>query len=372
MTSLQLTLEKSTATPVYQPETGWCLTGCLAPEGSVTTIPMTRLPFLIGRELGSDLVLSSRNVSKRHAEILHTTGAVLVRDLNSTNGTFVNGLRINQPTPIGEGDLIQFADVEVQLNRERIAVNERTIVSDVTEQRGNISRMLEVIGQQRFTIYFQPIVTGADSKPFGYEALVRTDVPGLESPLALFSAAESLGLEKRLSVMCRELALKTIQRAGVPGVLFLNTHPHEPLDDGMVESLGELLKEYGPRQIVLEVHEEAVGDIEQFCLFKAKLNELGIGLAFDDFGVGQSRLLELTRVRPDYIKFDRSLVKDLGSPTAVHVGLVASLHQHAADLGIATLAEGLESPESIAVCREIGFGFHQGYAFGKPKPLPDR
>ncbi len=369
MLSLNLTLEKSSRIGAHQPDTGWCLTGCLGPDVPVTTIAMTRLPFVIGRDPACDLPIPSRNVSKRHAEILHTTGAVLVRDLNSTNGTYVNGLRINQPTPVGEGDLIQFADVELQLNRETVSVAERTMVSDATDQRGNISRMQDVIGKQRMTIYFQPIVTGADSHPFGYEALVRTDVPGLESPLTLFSVAESLGLEKRLSAMCRELALKTIQEANVPGVLFLNTHPREALDDAMIDSLKQLIEDYGPRQIVLEVHEEAVGDIEQFCQFKAKLTELGIGLAFDDFGVGQSRLLELARVRPDYIKFDRSLVKDLGTPSAVHAGLVASLHQHAADLGIATLAEGLESPESIAVCREIGFGFHQGYAFGKPKPL---
>lgn len=369
MLSVDLDSEKPAALPSSQPATGWCLSGCFGVNVPATTVPLTRFPFAIGRDATCDVTVASRNVSKRHAEILHTLGAVLIRDLNSTNGTFVNGLRISQPTPIGQRDLIRFADVELQLNREKVAVAEQTMVSDVSEHRGNISRMQEVIGQKRMTIYFQPIVAGADAQPFGYEALVRTDVPGLESPLALFATAESLGLQNRLSALCRELAMKTIQRANVPGVLFLNTHPHEPLDDSMVASLKALLEEYGPRKVVLEVHEEAVGDIEQFCQFKAKLNQLGIDLAFDDFGVGQSRLLELASVRPDYIKFDRSLVKDLGTPFAVHARLVASLHHHAAELGIATLAEGLESPESIAACREIGFGYHQGFAFGRPKPL---
>ncbi len=369
MLSLNLDHEKSTVLPSYQPVTGWCLSGCFGVDAPATTVPLTRLPFVIGRVVACDVTVASRNVSKRHAEILHTSGAVFVRDLNSTNGTFVNGLRISQPTPIGEGDLIRFADIELQLSREIHQVAERTMVSDVSEHKGNISRMQEVIGQQRMTIYYQPIVAGADAELFGYEALVRTDVPGLESPLTLFATAEALGLENRLSVLCRELAMKTIHQVGVPGVLFLNTHPHEPLDDAMVASLNALLEKYGPRKIVLEVHEEAVGNVEQFCEFKARLNELGIGLAFDDFGVGQSRLLELASVRPDYIKFDRSLVKDLGLPTAAHGPLVASLHQHATELGIATLAEGLESPESIAACREIGFGYHQGFAFGRPKPL---
>ncbi|MDP1797359.1 MAG: EAL domain-containing protein [Planctomycetaceae bacterium] len=369
MLSLNPTAEMSMILESTQPATGWYLSGCLAADAPVTTVPMARLPFIIGRDFACDLTLVSRSVSKRHAEILHTMGAVFVSDLNSTNGTYVNGLRISHPTPVGEYDLIRFADIELQLNRETQASNDGTVVSDVSDHFGKISRMMEVIGKQRMKIYYQPIVAGADAKPFGYEALVRTDVPGLESPLALFAEAEELGLEQRLSAMCRELAMKTIQQARIPGVLFLNTHPHEALDDAMVASLKQLLQEYGPRQIVLEVHEKAVGDINLFRQFKVKLNALGIGLAFDDFGVGQSRLLEIVSVRPDYIKFDRSLVKDLGQPTAMHAGLVASLHHHAAELGIATLAEGLESPEAIAACREIGFGFHQGFAFGKPEPL---
>lgn len=355
--------------PSCESNAGWCLTGCLGHDVAATTVSLARFPFVIGREANCDATVASRNVSKRHAEFLSTIGAVLVRDLHSTNGTFVNGHRITQPTPIGDGDLIRVADVELQLCRQVLKVVDRTTVADVSEHMGNISRMQEVIGQQRMTIYYQPIVLGANAEPFGYEALVRTDVPGLESPLALFSTAESLGLEKRLSVLCRELAMKTIHRAGLPGVLFLNTHPHEALDDTMVESLASLLQEFGPRKVVLEIHEEAVGDIESLRHFKAQLNRIGVKLAFDDFGVGQSRLLELASVRPDYIKFDRSLVRDLGTPSAAHAPLVVNLHQHAMELGIATLAEGLESPESISACREIGFEYYQGFAFGRPKPL---
>lgn len=369
MLRLAPTTEMDTISLSDLPDTGWCLTGCLGANSPATTVTMTRIPFVVGRDPACDLPVPSRNVSKRHAEILHTMGSVLVRDLNSTNGTYVNGRRIDRPTPVGECDLLQFADIELQLNREALSVAERTFISDVADHRGNISRMQEIFTKQRLTIHFQPIVSGADAAPFGYEALVRTDVPGLESPLALFAVAESLGLEKRLSVLCREMAVRSIQQAGVPGVLFVNTHPNELLDDTMVASLKKLLDQYGHRDLVLEVHEEAVGDVDQFCRFKTQLNQIGIGLAFDDFGVGQSRLLEIAQVRPDYIKFDRSLVKDLGSPKAVHAKLVESLHQHAADLGIATLAEGLELPESIAACRQIGFGFHQGFAFGKPKPL---
>jgi EAL domain-containing protein (putative c-di-GMP-specific phosphodiesterase class I) len=120
--------------------------------------------------------------------------------------------------------------------------------------------------------------------------------------------------------------------------------------------------------LVLEVHEEAVPEVKSFREFAAALRDLDVRLAFDDFGAGQSRLLELSQVLPDYLKFDRSLVKDLGSDAA-HAGLVSSLHKSATALGITTLAEGLETPESIAACQELGFTLFQGFAFGRPQPI---
>src|SRR5262249_51652394 len=92
----------------------------------------------------------------------------------------------------------------------------------------------------------------------------------------------------------------------------------------------------------------------------------GIGLAYDDFGAGQSRLLELTGVPPDYLKFDRSLVKDIATSSAGHRSLLRSLLKHAADSGIATIAEGLDDQETADICREIGFTPFRGFPLGRP------
>jgi len=351
------------------PPEGWLLTGSLPGENSVSKTPLTRFPFRIGRDPASDLSLASSSVSKRHAEIFHSGAMVFVQDLGSTNGTFVNGQRIAAPTPVGEWDLIQLADVELRLVRHVVAMSDQTVVASQIEQGWLISRMQEILKGRRFTIHFQPIVAGPGRVPSGYEALVRSEVEGLQSPLALFGAASRLGVAERLSRLCRAEAVRIFEEAGIPGDLFLNTHPLERLGPALVEELRGLRARCGQRRLVLEIHEEAVTDLDTTREFKARLHELNIGLAFDDFGAGQSRLLELAKVLPDYVKFDRSLVKDLGSPGAVQTGLVRSLHDHVSALGIATVAEGMETPESIAACDAIGFTHLQGYAFGRPQPV---
>lgn len=355
----------TTSIPQTIPTTGWGLEGCLPGQSSLSRFVMRAFPFLIGREAGCDLQTASRNVSKRHALLYHTPTTVIVKDLDSTNGTFVNGRRISVPTPVGEHDLIQLADVELRLIRDQVHAAEFTRVADQPEQSWTISRMHEVLNEGRLYILFQPIVKGASQQPYGYEALVRTDVAGLESPLALFDAAARLGLEERLSSVCRSEAVRVLGESGLPGALFLNTHPSEYLGEELVASMKELRERAGHRSLVLEVHEQAVPELKAFRAFADALKALDIGLAFDDFGAGQSRLLELSQVTPDFVKFDRSLVKDLG-PGCPHLNLVQSLHQNAKAIGITTLAEGLETPESVSTCIEMGFDLFQGYAFGRP------
>jgi EAL domain-containing protein (putative c-di-GMP-specific phosphodiesterase class I) len=367
-----MTTEIMTSTPPFAgtlPTTDWLLEGCLPGQSTISRTAMRAFPFSLGRDPANDLQLPSKNVSKRHATILHTPAAVILQDLGSTNGTFVNGRRIAMSTPVGVHDLIQLADVELRLIRDAQKCADFTCVEQQLEQRWLISRLNEVLNHGRMKIFFQPIVTGLDHKVLGYEALVRTDVIGLETPLQLFGAATQLGQETRLSQQCRAEAVRVIEEAAIKGALFLNTDPNEVLGDELIQSMKELRNRSANRQLVLEVHEEAVPEARRFREFARALRDLDIKLAFDDFGAGQSRLLELAQVCPDYLKFDRSLVKDLGSSEAVHEDLVRTLHNSAVSLGITTLAEGLETPSSIEACRSIGFALYQGFAFGRPQPI---
>jgi EAL domain-containing protein (putative c-di-GMP-specific phosphodiesterase class I) len=98
---------------------------------------------------------------------------------------------------------------------------------------------------------------------------------------------------------------------------------------------------------------------------RAVLNELNIGLAYDDFGAGQARLVELGEVPPDFLKFDIELIHEIDRASPERQRMLASLVAIVKDLGIASLAEGVETEAEHAACRQMGFDFGQGYLYGK-------
>lgn len=348
----------------------WFLEGTVAPSAGLTRTAIHKERFVIGRGTTADLCLPSNNVSKVHAELIVAGRIVVLQDCGSTNGTFINGARVTSATPVGDGDLLQFADMEFRLGCTDESSGENTAIAARPEEGWLISQLHEFVNHQRFEMHFQPIVTAAGVR-MGVEALVRCRVSGLESPLRLFAAAERLGLEERISVMCRSAAVDSLADTARGEQLFLNTHPHEHLGAELIHSLAELRARAPERPLVLEIHEAAVPDMATIREFHAALRDLQIGMAYDDFGAGQSRLRELGVVPPDYLKFDRSLLLELQTATAAHRALVQSLVRMAADQGIATLAEGLDDATTIDVCRQMGFTHFQGYYFGRPVPAAE-
>jgi EAL domain-containing protein (putative c-di-GMP-specific phosphodiesterase class I) len=93
-------------------------------------------------------------------------------------------------------------------------------------------------------------------------------------------------------------------------------------------------------------------------------------LAYDDFGAGQARLNELVEARPDYLKFDRKLIAGLDAANKNRQQLLESLVLMSRQLGIVTLAEGIETAGEAEACRRVGFELMQGYYFGRPISKP--
>lgn len=358
----------------------WSLVGCLPPSGMLTTIPVQTPSFVIGRKVSADLQLASHCVSGRHCEILQIGEHLFVRDLGSTNGTFINRRRVIQPTPISAGDHIEIADVEFRLEysspsrdySDTQLLNKTNQVMDAFDSNWILSQFDELMRCRSIQPFYQPIVSLSDEQVIGFEALARSTVCGLESPARLFQAAKTINREVDLSVLCRQRAVECADWMRSVDGLFINTHPMESLTEVVLPCISNLRQCHPRANIVVEVHEGAVQDLNVMREFAKVLRGQGVKIAYDDFGAGQSRLAELTMVPPDYLKFDASLIHDIDKAAPQHRRMLSMLIELAKDSATQVLAEGVETAEEAAVCKELGFDLGQGFYFGRPAPVTEQ
>jgi EAL domain-containing protein (putative c-di-GMP-specific phosphodiesterase class I) len=355
-------------TPVTAPMIAcWSLSGQLSEHEPVRDLPIELEHVTIGRRHSCNLTIPCPAVSGIHAELTVDGDDLYVTDLGSTNGTFVNGVRITQRCRVKDGDLIQFAEVVFRARMDEQPYSIQTILNDSTDRALALIQFDKLMSNRAFWPHYQPIVELSNRATIGYELLGRSQLFGLGNPQAMFSAAAMLNMEAELSRLLRFEGTCTSDRLPSNPILFVNTHPAELFDPVRLESSLRDLREAAPqRQIVLEIHEAAVTKLEQMRSLQAALQELNIGLAYDDFGAGQARLVELAEVPPDYLKFDICLIRDIHRATADRQRMLKSLVDMVTDLGIAALAEGVETADEHEACQQLGFSLGQGFYYGKP------
>jgi EAL domain-containing protein (putative c-di-GMP-specific phosphodiesterase class I) len=346
-------------------DASWVLEG----QTAGTALPIVRFPTVLGRRPECDLCVADPSVSGRHAEFTSNGPRLAMRDLGSTNGTFVNGRRIEELYTLSAGDLLHFGEamfrVGVRIPGEGNTINLTRCALDVCDQALALVQFDRLLSDRVVTPYFQPIVTAA-GEPIAFEVLGRSPLFGLNTPAPMFRAAAVLNKETELSQMLRVESINTEFGAELPH-LFLNTHPKELTEiPRLIAALGEL-RRLAPRQaLTLEIHESAAVEARGMQLLRKALTDLRIGLAYDDFGAGQARLAELVETSPEIVKFDMRLIRGIHTAAEAQRKMVNSLVQMVSGLGIATLAEGIESAEEAEACRQIGFDLYQGFYHGRP------
>jgi EAL domain-containing protein (putative c-di-GMP-specific phosphodiesterase class I) len=349
----------------------WYLEGFVGDSARLRHIAINTWPFRIGRLPDAAFCLPLESISKEHAEIVHDSRGLSIRDLNSRNGTFVNGNRIDHDTRIKSGDVLHFANVEFRLGNEATANAGATMQVDRSGWIMSLSRFERLFDPGAATPFFQPIIDLASGETCGYEVLARSRVDGLQLPKAMFDVAARLDMEGQLSRLFRDEGVRIgSQFPGSPN-LFLNTHPAELADGDLVASLRELRSQYPKQPLTLEIHEAAITDPTWMREFHGTLRDLDIQLAYDDFGAGQARLIDLIEVPPDYLKFDICLVRDIHKASDPRRQMLETLVRMTHDLGVAVLAEGIEDQAEGEVCQRMGFDFAQGYYYGRPMPAGD-
>ena len=234
--------------------------------------------------------------------------------------------------------------------------------------------------QDQFALYYQIQDEGEHGALVGVEALVRWNHPqrGLVSPADFIALAEETGLILPLGQWVLETACIQITRwAARPETarlsIAVNVSALQFHQDGFVEQVVATLQRTGAnsRRLKLELTESLlVSNVEATIEKMNALKAVGVGFSLDDFGTGYSSLSYLKRLPLDQLKIDQSFVRDilLDANDAAIAKMVIVL---ADSLGLAVIAEGVETQAQRKFLADMGCHACQGYLFGRPLPLDE-
>ncbi|GAB4059984.1 phosphodiesterase [Uliginosibacterium sediminicola] len=243
----------------------------------------------------------------------------------------------------------------------------------VIEEAG-LGSVRTLMANNALSVVFQPIAHLGEASLFGYEALVRgpQETP-LHRPDALFAAAarEACGIE--LELHCCRLAIREFARQRSSGKLLLNLSPHA-LVGSQAEQRAALL-DYAQRmgilssRLIVELTEhDRVTQPEVYKAALAPWRSAGVLLALDDFGDGRSSLRAWTELRPDLVKIDKHFVQGVHADNE-RFEVLRVLKYIAERFGGKLVAEGIEADADLAVLRDMGICYGQGFLLGRPAPL---
>ena len=255
-------IEANRLTATNQETLEWYLCGTISDGERTRELVISKARFTTGRRSTCDLRLGWQTVSGLHAEFI-TIGKILcLRDLGSTNGTFVNGRRINTDTILSDGDIVQFGRAEFRVGSRSEDDAGGTVNWNGVGLPSRLIGFEELISGNGLVPHYQPIVKFSDASTVGFEVLARSRIPEFPTPREMFETAAQLDQEQELSEASRFFGVE--KGFGMPAdqTLYLNTHPTELQGDRLIRSL-ERLRDSAPNQsLSLEIHEAAVTDLD--------------------------------------------------------------------------------------------------------------
>jgi len=249
------------------------------------------------------------------------------------------------------------------------ALQARPLTALLAESRDDW--LVKAIHGGRVMSHLQPIVDTVSGEVFAHEALLRVGL-GDDSVIGAGQALEvgrRMNLLHVLDQLGRASAIATAQRLGLRGRLFINFFPTVVYDAAHClcgTRLAMKETDLRPDQIVFEVVEsEFVADRDHLAKVLEQYRADGYGVALDDFGAGHGSLNLLAALRPDFIKLDIGLVREVVTDR-VRAGLVGTMVKVARDAGVEIIAEGVEQVETALLLTGLGIHLMQGYLFGRP------
>jgi diguanylate cyclase (GGDEF)-like protein/PAS domain S-box-containing protein len=249
------------------------------------------------------------------------------------------------------------------------------------ELQERVQAALEIANDLRWALerdelllHYQPQFDARTGKLLGAEALLRWKHPtlGYVSPARFIPIAEDAGLISVIGAWVMHRAVRQIaqwQAQGLDAVpVAVNLSAIQFRDPMLIANVHEVITSAGmdPSMLELELTESIAMEDSEFTIGTIEaLKAIGVRLSIDDFGTGYSSLKYLQRFSVDKLKIDQSFVRGLGT-RAQNDAIVSTIIGLADNLGLKTIAEGVETPEELARLRRLGCAEIQGYLSGRP------
>ena len=228
-------------------------------------------------------------------------------------------------------------------------------------RRGEIDRFLSGNG---LTMVYQPIVNLRSRAVIGLEALARFHSLPLRPPNEWFASAVELELGVQLEMMAIKSAMTGLPNLPAGAYLSVNCSPRA----AMSSELAALVDGNTSRMVVEITEHEAIEDYAMLAARLEGLREHGVRVAIDDAGAGFASLRHTLLLRPDILKVDTSLTRNIDGDRAKRA-LTSALVSFGVEMDIAIVAEGIETREELDELVALGVPFGQGFYLGKPAPL---
>lgn len=255
---------------------------------------------------------------------------------------------------------------------------ETSMRNESQAKRDMRDRLRRALHKNELEIYYQPQVDLSTRKVVGFEALIRWNHPdlGLLLPGAFLPSLEQSSLASDIGWWTIEEACQMaadLNRQDGRYRIAVNLFPQQFRSPHLCDRVSDALERHqvAPEWLELEITEEvALNDADASVQALKAIRDIGVGVAFDDFGTGFASLSSLQRYPLTTLKIDRGFIRDIRTRTS-DAAITRALVAMSTEMGLRTVAEGIEGPEQESVLREIGCQEGQGYLYGRPMRKED-
>lgn len=227
------------------------------------------------------------------------------------------------------------------------------------------ARIRATLDNDLFAMVYQSIFNVVEQRIVGHEALARFSAEPIRTPDVWFNEAAIVGLQEALELAAIRKALPALEHFPSDTYLSLNVSPETILSG----TLTSVLDGYPKERLVLEVTEHvSVKDYSLIAVALQSMRQEGLRLAVDDAGAGFASFRHILKLKPDMIKLDSSLIRQIDSNSGCRA-LAAAIVRFAEETGSKVVAEGVETAEELDALRELKVNNVQGFLLGRPAPL---